>query len=401
MAENLERLKQRIPLLEYLQRHNWKPYRAGTRQEFVASLRNHILADMAASMRAHYEQRVLPAFQSAHGLAPVDGDEVHDAMQDERYFRFYSAIRYNAQEMVFRSVIPVVERNLAELNARARQQPGRAVLDPHLEVPNNVSNIDVHLSPGSYHSEYQPDDVSPGAIYDNSINVFAFNQMGRDLDDIGHSFANFVRLAYPDFRPRTILDAGCTVGHNTLPWARTFPDAEVTGIDVSAGLVRYAEARASSFGLPVRFMQMNATKLGFPDASFDVVFSSMFLHELPLKDIRAFFREAFRVLKPGGLFLNMELPPNNKMQAYDSFYLDWDSYYNKEPWYKPFRDQDFAELCAAAGFARERFVEAVVPRYTYTPEAEFAARIARGARFDSRTGRLGEEIEWYGFGAWK
>jgi len=35
MAENLERLKQRMPLLEYLQRHNWKPCRAGTRQEFV------------------------------------------------------------------------------------------------------------------------------------------------------------------------------------------------------------------------------------------------------------------------------------------------------------------------------------------------------------------------------
>ena len=35
MAENLERLKQRIPLLEYLQRHNWKPCRVGARQEFV------------------------------------------------------------------------------------------------------------------------------------------------------------------------------------------------------------------------------------------------------------------------------------------------------------------------------------------------------------------------------
>ena len=35
MAENLERLKQRMPLLEYLQRHNWKPCRAGARQEFV------------------------------------------------------------------------------------------------------------------------------------------------------------------------------------------------------------------------------------------------------------------------------------------------------------------------------------------------------------------------------
>lgn len=35
MAHDLERLKQRIPLLEYLQRHNWKPSRASARQELV------------------------------------------------------------------------------------------------------------------------------------------------------------------------------------------------------------------------------------------------------------------------------------------------------------------------------------------------------------------------------
>ena len=35
MAETLERLKQRVPLLEYLQRHNWKPCRTGSGQEFV------------------------------------------------------------------------------------------------------------------------------------------------------------------------------------------------------------------------------------------------------------------------------------------------------------------------------------------------------------------------------
>lgn len=376
-----------------------------TRQEFVASLRRHVLGDMATSLREGYERRVLPAFERASGRPPADGEEVHDAIQEDRYFRFYSAIRYNAQEMVFRSVIPVIDRHMEDLNARAGAQPGNFVPNPDLAVPANVANIDVHLSPGSYHSEYGPDDVTAGAIYDNSINVFAFNQMGRDVDDIGHSFANYLRLAFPGFHPERILDAGCTVGHNTLPWARVFPGAEVTGVDVSPGVVRYAAARAASFGLPVRFMQMDATDLAFPGASFDVVFSSMFLHELPLKDIRRFFREAFRVLKPGGLFLNMELPPNNRMEPYDQFYLDWDSYYNKEPWYKPFRDQDFRQLCAAAGFAPDRFLEAVVPRYTYTPAAEFAAAVAQGgqqgARFDNRTGRLSEDFRWYGFGAWK
>lgn len=35
MGEDLERLKQRLPLLEYLQQHNWTPRRTSTRQEFV------------------------------------------------------------------------------------------------------------------------------------------------------------------------------------------------------------------------------------------------------------------------------------------------------------------------------------------------------------------------------
>jgi DNA primase len=35
MSEDLEQLKRRVPLLEYLQRYNWRPSRAGTRQELV------------------------------------------------------------------------------------------------------------------------------------------------------------------------------------------------------------------------------------------------------------------------------------------------------------------------------------------------------------------------------
>ena len=379
------------------------------RQEFVSGLRRHVLGRLAEDMRRDYEANVRPRLEREHGRAPASGPEIHRVMKTERAFRFYSAVRTNAQEMVFASVIPAVERDVEHLAEEARtlrensgRTGGSLALDPALEVPRNVTEVDVHLAPGSYHAEYVADDVAAGAVYDHSINVFAFGQFGRELDDIGQTMSNYIRLKYPEFRPERILDCGCTVGHNTLPWARTFPDAEVHGIDVAPGVLRYASARAKSLGVPVHFRQMDATKLDYPDSSFDVVFSSMFLHELPLKDIRSFFREAHRVLRPGGVLWNMELPPNSRMGPWESFYLDWDSYYNNEPFYKPFRDQDYRALCTGAGFAAEDFIEATLPRYSFVGEAAFREGVNQPALFDGQTGRMDPKgTRWYGFGAWK
>ena len=99
--------------------------------------------------------------------------------------------------------------------------------------------------------------------------------------------------------------------------------------------------------------------------------------------------------------IHMELPPNAALTAYDSFYLDWDSYYNSEPFYKNFRDQDYRQLCTDAGFGADDFFEAVMPRFTYVDEAVFANAVSGAAEFDEDTGRLSDDIQWYGFGAVK
>ncbi len=270
-------------------------------------------------------------------------------------------------------------------------------------MPRNVTAIDVHLMPGSYSREDGPDDLTQGAIYDQGLPVFSFGLMGENLDDIGLSMSHYIHRRFPDFRPRAILDTGCTIGHNSVPWAKTYPDADVHAIDVAAPVLRYGHARAALQGASVHFHQMDAEKLDFPDESFDLVFSSMFLHELSLKTIDKAFQEARRVLKPGGLMLHMELPPNSQMSAYDGFYLDWDCYYNDEPFYKAFRDQDPKSLCVKAGFAADNYLQIVVPSLGfYGEEAVNEAIDASMSTVDSgKTGRLANGIQWFGFGAWK
>ncbi len=274
-------------------------------------------------------------------------------------------------------------------------------MDDALEVPDYYDAVDVHLMPGNYDGGSADRGVLPGAVYDNGFNVFAFGAMGEEFNDIGWSMANFVKLKFPDLDPKVIVDVGCTIGHNTLPWKETYPDAEVHGLDVAAACLRYAHARAQSLGVSVHFHQQSSDALRFDDDSVDVVFSSMFLHELPKKHIERFLAEAHRVLSSGGVMIHMELPPNAALAPYDSFYLDWDSYYNNEPFYKNFRDQDYRRLCSDAGFAPDEFFESVMPRYTYVDREVFERAVSGGAQFDEDTGRLSDDIQWYGFGARK
>jgi ubiquinone/menaquinone biosynthesis C-methylase UbiE len=375
------------------------------RGRFVSGIRSLILNDLAGDLKTAYDKRAAPAFRKREGRDPADSREAHLALRGDPAFNIYSAMRVQAQKMVWASVGESVAREgdkLAAEAAKVADQPGSVTLDPALAVPRNVSAIDVHLMPGSY--VRGADSLEAGAIYDRGLAVFSMGLMGANLDDIGLSMAKYVALRYPDFAPQRILDTGCTIGHNTLPWKQTYPTAEVVAIDAAPGPLVYGSARAKMQGQKVHFKQMCADSLAFPDASFDMVWSSMFLHELSKKTRAAAFAEAYRVLKPGGLLLHMELPPNAEMSAFDGFYLDWDSYYNEEPFYKGYRDENPPELCSRAGFAVEDYFQFVVPSigiYGEQAIAQMVASDAAEAVGQATTGRLAEGVMWFGYGAWK
>ncbi|MSQ85920.1 MAG: class I SAM-dependent methyltransferase [Alphaproteobacteria bacterium] len=381
------------------------------RQHFVSGMRTYVLNSLSSNMRTVYDNKVAPNFKKKKNRAPKTAPEIHKALKSETIFKFYSSMRCNTQEMVWRSVIPGIERESEELVAKTKilsqstqKANGTLTVDPKLSIPRYTAELDVHLMPGNYHEEHMPDDVSQGAIYDNGLSVFAMGFLGERMDDITQSVSTYFTKRYPDFKPKAILDMGCTLGHSTLPWKERYPQAEVTGIDVGAPSVRYAHGRAQSYGVSTHFAQKDAEHTGFADESFDVIYSCMFLHEIPKKNIRAIFKEAYRMLKPGGVMLHYELPPNSMLSAYDSFYLDWDSFYNKEPFYKAFRDSDPQEECVAAGFKKGKCFQYVAPSLNFYGDAAIAKAVA-DAKLDNKgenhMGRLVDGVQWFTFGAWK
>ena len=380
-----------------------------SRQQFVQGMRSYVLNDLAGYMRTIWDRKVEPAFEKANGRSPKDGPEIHKTFKPETIFKFYSSIRCNTQEMVWRSVMPAIEREAHDLSRRAQvlsqagdKAEGTVETNPAFEVPRYVSELDVHLMPGNYHEERIDYDVSQGAVFDNGLGVFSFGLLGDRMEDITDSVSAFFKARYPDDSPKKVLDMGCTLGHSTLPWKARYPDAEVHGIDVGGPCVRYAHSRAQSYGVTAHFHQMDAEHTDFEDESFDVVYSCMFLHEVPMKNIKGVFKEAHRLLKPGGVMVHYELPPNSMMSAYDGFYLDWDAYYNKEPFYKAFRDADAKSEIVDAGFKADSFFEHVAPsKNLYGEDALMKAVQQKGATNDSKVGRFADGVMWYFFGARK
>jgi phosphatidylethanolamine/phosphatidyl-N-methylethanolamine N-methyltransferase len=76
-------------------------------------------------------------------------------------------------------------------------------------------------------------------------------------------------------------------------------NCDITGIDVSEGMLEQAQARVTELGLNnVTLMQMDAGEMTFPDSSFDLVIAAYVVTAVP--DYRKLMSEMVRVSRPGG-----------------------------------------------------------------------------------------------------
>jgi ubiquinone/menaquinone biosynthesis C-methylase UbiE len=98
-----------------------------------------------------------------------------------------------------------------------------------------------------------------------------------------------------------LLEIGCGIGRMTRHLAGIF--GAVYGVDVSAEMIRQAQARLQGLA-NVSLFETNGVDFAlFPEAFFDLAFSAYVFQHIPSAEIIASnIVDALRVLKPGGLF---------------------------------------------------------------------------------------------------
>jgi len=376
-----------------------------SRQTYVSTLRMHILNNIGSGLREVYDGKVKPEYESEKGYPPEDEHQVRKAMMKNGYCRTWSSMMRACQEMIWNSIIPSIERAQPNLNKRASKlsenAKGSLNLNPKLSIPPYQKGCDIHLMPGNYHTDRGNFDVSQGALYDRGVYVYAAGNGGDMGDTIGRSLAEHLKLRFPDFKPSRILDIGCTVGHNILPFTDVYPDSEIHAIDLSAPVLRYAHGRAESLNRVMHLHQMNGEDMSFEDESFDMVLSVVTFHETSRQAMKNILKECHRVLKPEGLMIHMELPRTAEMDPFDAFYIDWDCYYNNEPFYQAFTSTNMEDSFAEAGFERNKYMEVTTPDIYVLPYKEFKKAAVDPDYKKERYGRMGESVHWTGWGNWK
>lgn len=146
--------------------------------------------------------------------------------------------------------------------------------------------------------------------------VQQFTRWARPFSELAvHSEADGLRrtLAAARLQPHMqVLDVAC--GPGIVACAAAAQAGHVTGIDLTPAMIEQARERQQRNGLANLAWQIgDATRLPFPDESFDIVLTRYSFHHMP--DPIAALREMKRVARADGKIVVIDATPSPETQA--------------------------------------------------------------------------------------
>eukprot|EP00197_Chlamydomonas_leiostraca_P009764 CAMPEP_0202867472 /NCGR_PEP_ID=MMETSP1391-20130828/9455_1 /ASSEMBLY_ACC=CAM_ASM_000867 /TAXON_ID=1034604 /ORGANISM="Chlamydomonas leiostraca, Strain SAG 11-49" /LENGTH=352 /DNA_ID=CAMNT_0049547519 /DNA_START=24 /DNA_END=1078 /DNA_ORIENTATION=- len=306
--------------------------------------------------------------QTALGVLPNPGNPVLMSVV-QALFSFpplFNMARKNARNMIVKRAESMgLDWNGAMKEMQAQDWPAllKAVTNPAVQYPSYYTKSFHAYTEGNLCLEAALE-VTMAA---KSVHAMVMDPESKKVDPEGDAqlraaygkrlHENMADLGVDRSKIKDVVDIGCATGLSSLALMDAFPGARVTGIDLSPHFLAVGQweqrKREAATGKKeaLTFVHGAGEATGLPDASQDVVSMCLVCHELPQSASRAIFREAWRILRPGGCLCIMEMNPTtpaflrimNNPFAYTAFK-------STEPWLEEYITFDMHGAMQEIGF---------------------------------------------------
>jgi SAM-dependent methyltransferase len=253
----------------------------------------------------------------------------------------WSAVQHGLiARQAFEDIRPAIEPRLRAL----AEGPTTISAFPHFTPPDYFDGVWFHRTHGGWDGHEHQGFIHAEMIQKPWLTALfgAFDTRRAVLDNL------------PGRDYRRIFEMGVSSGFHTLALADAFPEAEISGCDLSRAMLEHAQRQANERGLKWQLYLGPGEDTRLPGGSFDLVSSFIVLHELPAEVNVAFFAEAFRLLEPGGAVIMTDVPPYRAHDKLTAWRYDRSARYGGEPYWREAGLVDTAEIARDCGFMNVR-----------------------------------------------
>ncbi|MEQ9446903.1 MAG: class I SAM-dependent methyltransferase, partial [Rhodospirillaceae bacterium] len=273
------------------------------RDDFLTGFRNWRGSTVQRAAKERFEKVLAASGHDPSEELPLE--KIHEIIADDHVVGTEGLMRVYSQRFAHKNFYNAfaddADTYLDEMADYDKIGPGSLELNPGLDIPTYAKH-EIHMQPGGYVGN-----PFAGHLYHYGTNAFYSARATDNYQDQHHArLAEQLPVPEDGKDVKRILDIGCGLGQFAVALAERFPNAEVWGVDVGGPMLRYGHMRAVDQGVAVNFAQRLAEDTKFPEGHFDIVASYIVHHEVPADVSRAIFKEANRILRPGGIYFPID-----------------------------------------------------------------------------------------------